>query len=271
MTSTLVLRGPRERRHSNVFNSTYPEADTRMTNNPFTAGEVASRLSDLRRICCEIDTSGRGSNASEVGPRPMSIDATVRIRDVRVLGEGHHALRRFTVEHQRSDGSWQIVRRETCTRGESAVCLLYSNRRGTVILTRQFRLPMFLERHQAGLLMEPAGGLLSSQPPATVIRREVEEETGYEIGEVEPAFVAYMSPALATERVHFFCACVDSCVRRTQGGGLTLEGEDIEVVEIPLNRALEMVAEGEIVDAKTILLLQHREITQLRHRGVEND
>lgn len=187
----------------------------------------------------------------------------VEIRDVQVLGAGRHVLRSYTLDYRRRDGGSDELRRETCTRGESATALLYSPTRATVVLTRQFRLPVLLDGGSDGRLLEAPGGLLDGESPADAIRREVEEETGFRIERVREVFSAYMSPALATERTHFFVADVDGCERPSDGGGLPQESEDVEVVELRLADALEMVARGEIVDARTILLLQHARLNAL--------
>jgi nudix-type nucleoside diphosphatase (YffH/AdpP family) len=190
-------------------------------------------------------------------------DPAVRIREVEVLGAGRHVLRSYKLDYRRRDGASGALRRETCKRGASATALLYSPRRGSVVLTRQFRLPVLLDGGSGGRLLEAPGGLLDGEAPADAIRREVEEETGFRVDEIHEVFSAYMSPALATERTHFFVADVDACERSSDGGGLWQESEDVEVVELPLSEATEMVARGEIVDAKTILLLQYAQLNAL--------
>lgn len=194
---------------------------------------------------------------------PPADDPIVRIRDVEVVGAGRHVLRRYTLDYRRRDGRRDVLRRETCTRGEGAAVLLYSASRGTVILTRQFRLPVFLDGSSHGRLVEAPAGLLDGESPADAIRREVEEETGFRVGRVHEVFSAYMSPALATERMHFFVANVDGCERLSIGGGLPQESEDIEVLELSLDDALEMIADNEILDAKTIVLLQYAKLRGL--------
>lgn len=186
-------------------------------------------------------------------------DLGVRIRDVEVVGGDRHVLRRYTLEYRRRDGSCDVLQRETCTRGEGAAVLLYSATRGTVLLIRQFRLPVFLDVGHTGRLIEVPSGLLDGESAADAICREAEEETGFRLGPVQEIFAAYMSPALATERMHFFVADIDDCERLSAGGGLPQESEDIEVLELALGDALEMVARHEIVDAKTIMLLQYAE------------
>ena len=134
--------------------------------------------------------------------------------------------------------------------------LLYDPERATVLLTRQFRFPVYVNGHPDGMLLETAAGLLDDDDPDTAIRREAAEETGVEIGELEHVFDVWMSPGSVTERLHFYAAPYRPADRTTAGGGLEEEGEDIEVLELPFERALAMTLTGEIADAKTILLLQ---------------
>jgi nudix-type nucleoside diphosphatase (YffH/AdpP family) len=185
-----------------------------------------------------------------------------RIRAVELLGSGRHVLRRYTLDYRRRDGGLQVIRREACIRPEGAVVLLYSRSRGTVVLTRQFRLPVFLGDGD-GMVIEAPAGLLDGESLVDASRREVEEETGFRLGEITELFSAYMSPALAAERMHFFVANVDLCERASPGGGASDEGEDIEVFEIGVEDAVAMVERGEIVDAKTIMLLQHAQLRGL--------
>jgi GDP-mannose pyrophosphatase NudK len=187
----------------------------------------------------------------------------VRIRSVETLSNNWYTLRKYTVDYRRRDGSWQQLSREACHRGDSAVVLLYSRQRGTVILTRQFRLPVYVNGNTGGMLLEVPGGLLDTESPAVAIRREAEEETGFRLSHVEEVLAAYMSPNLVTERIHFFVAEFDADDRVSAGGGSVAEGEDIEVVELPLDEALAMIERGEIADGKTVILLYHAKLKGL--------
>ncbi|ALE58873.1 NUDIX domain-containing protein [Paraburkholderia sp. RL17-368-BIF-A] len=183
----------------------------------------------------------------------------VRIVDVKVLSDDWYVLKKTTFDYRRADGSWQRQSRETYDRGNGATLLLYEPRRRMVVLTRQFRLPAFVNGHH-GMLIETPAGLLESASPEERIRAEVEEETGYCVHEVRKVFEAFMSPGSVTEKLHFFVAEYDALARVGAGGGLEHEGEDIEVLELPIRQALAMVERGEIVDGKTIMLLQYAQL-----------
>jgi nudix-type nucleoside diphosphatase (YffH/AdpP family) len=180
----------------------------------------------------------------------------VRIVESRVLSDNWYVLKTTTFDFRRSDGSWQRQHRETYDRGNGAVVLLYEREMRRVVLTRQFRFPAYVNGHH-GMLVEAAAGLLDNASPEERIRLEAEEETGYRIHDVRKVFEAFMSPGSVTEKLHFFIAEYDASTKVGEGGGLEGEGEDIEVVEIDFPEALAMIERGEIVDAKTIMLLQY--------------
>ncbi|CAG9220624.1 GDP-mannose hydrolase [Paraburkholderia sabiae] len=180
----------------------------------------------------------------------------VRIVDVQVLSDDWYVLKKTTFDYRRGDGSWQRQSRETYDRGNGATLLLYDPRRRTVVLTRQFRLPAFVNGHE-GMLIEAPAGLLEMASPEARIRAEVEEETGYRVESVRKVFEAFMSPGSVTEKLYFFVAEYDAAARVSRGGGVAHEGEDIEVLELPIDEALTMIAHGEIMDGKTIMLLQY--------------
>ncbi|MFC4058751.1 NUDIX domain-containing protein [Planomonospora corallina] len=198
----------------------------------------------------------RGRTGLDRAGLDLTGNPRVRVREVELLASSWYVLRRTTFDYLRADGTWSVEERETYDRGNGATVLLYDAGRGTVLLTRQFRYPVYANGHPDGMLLETAAGLLDDDDPETAIRREAAEETGYEIGEVRHVFDVYMSPGSVTERVHFFAAPYRADRRAGEGGGLAGEGEDIEVVELPFAEALEMVASGEIADAKSIMLLQ---------------
>jgi GDP-mannose pyrophosphatase NudK len=181
----------------------------------------------------------------------------VKVLETEVLSDNWYTLRKVTYEFQRKDGSWQKQSREAYDRGNGATILLYNKEFGTVILTRQFRLPSFLNGNPDGMLIEACAGLLDKDNPEDCIRRETEEETGYKISKVEKIFEAYMSPGSVTEILYFFIAEYTRSMKVNDGGGIEHEQEDIEVLEIPLNKAMQMIKDGEIKDGKTIMLLQY--------------
>ena len=191
-------------------------------------------------------------------PAPIHINAEhVRLQDVQVLSADWYVLRKITFELRRRDGSWQRQSREAYDRGNGAALLLFDPRRSTVVLTRQFRLPALINGSADGYLIEACAGLLDGDDPETCIRREAEEETGYRIRAPHKVFEAYMSPGSVTEKLHFFVADYRAEDRVQAGGGMLEEGEDIEVIEMPLAEALAAITSGRIQDGKTILLLQH--------------
>ncbi|MEZ5670456.1 MAG: GDP-mannose pyrophosphatase [Alphaproteobacteria bacterium] len=186
----------------------------------------------------------------------MSVADRVQIHDVQLLSDDWYVLKKTTFAWRRGDGRWQTQSRETYDRGNGAVILPYDPVRRTVILTRQFRFPAFVNGHD-DLLVEAAAGLLDALGPAERIRIEAEEETGYRLRNVRRVFEAFMSPGSVTERLTFFVAAYAPGDRAAAGGGDAREGEDIEVLELPFAEALAMVADGRIVDGKTIMLLQY--------------
>jgi nudix-type nucleoside diphosphatase (YffH/AdpP family) len=180
----------------------------------------------------------------------------VRLRDVEVLSDAWYVLKRATYDYQDADGSWTEQRREVYDRGNGATILLRDETRDTVLLTRQFRMPAYLNGHPDGMLLEAPAGLLDGDDPETAIRREAEEETGYRVGAITRIGEYFMSPGSVTERIAFFTGSYRAGERVSDGGGLAHEGEDIEVVELPLAEAIAMIERGEIVDGKTVLLLR---------------
>lgn len=198
----------------------------------------------------------------------------IRIVNEQILSDDWFVLKKTTFDYRRRDGRWQRQSRETYDRGNGATILLYHPERRTVILTRQFRFPAYVNGLADGRLIETCAGLLDRDDPATCIRRETEEETGFRIDQVHKVFEAYMSPGSVTERVFFFVGRYAADDRVTAGGGDMQEGEDIEVLEIDFARACEMMETGEIRDGKTIMLLQYAALHDLfapsgpaRHAG----
>jgi len=198
-----------------------------------------------------------------VDPSPFVGNDDVRIIEQRVLAHDWYLLRKTTFEHRRRDGRLQVVSRETYDRGNGVALLLFNAARGTVILIRQFRFPCWVNGLADGMLIEACAGQLDGNDPIAAMQREAIEETGYAVQSPRKVFEAYMSPGSVTEKLHFFVAAVDDGDRRHAGGGEEHEGEDIEVLELPLAHALAMIASGEIQDGKTIMLLQHAALTGL--------
>ncbi|MTV37275.1 NUDIX domain-containing protein [Duganella radicis] len=180
----------------------------------------------------------------------------IRIHKVETLSDDWFLLQKTTFDYRRSDGTWQRQTRETYDRGNGATILLYNRERRTVLLVRQFRFPTYGNGHD-GFLIETAAGLLDQASPEERIKAEVEEETGYRVREVRKVFEAFMSPGSVTERLYFFVAEYDPATRAGEGGGVAEEGEDIEVLELNMDEALQMIADGRIADGKTIMLLQY--------------
>jgi GDP-mannose pyrophosphatase NudK len=187
----------------------------------------------------------------------MSNCDRVRILEERVLSDDWYILKKTTFEYRCRDGHWQRQSRETYDRGNGAVLLLFNVERSTVVLIRQFRFPAFVNGCSDGLLIEACAGLLDGDDPQTCIRREAEEETGFRVRSPRKILEAYMSPGSVTEKLHFFVAEYESRDRLSAGGGDLAEGEDIEVIELPLVSALQMISTGAIQDGKTIMLLQY--------------
>lgn len=186
-------------------------------------------------------------------------NGAVTVIEEQLLSDHWYILKKVTFDRIGRDGSVQRQTREVYDRGNGATILLYDDARRTVILTRQFRLPAFVNGH-SGYLIETAAGLLDNASPEERIRLEAEEETGYQVGPVEKIFDAFMSPGSVTERLHFFMAPYTARDRVGNGGGLAEEGEDIEVLELDYDAAFAAVANGVIMDGKTIMLLQQLQL-----------
>jgi GDP-mannose pyrophosphatase NudK len=187
----------------------------------------------------------------------------VKITKNEILSDNWYVLRKITFDLQTNDGLWQQQSREAYDRGNGATILLYNKDTKTVILTKQFRMPTYLNGNKTGMLIEACAGLLDKDDPENCIRRETEEETGYKITNVKKIFEAYMSPGSVTEILHFFVAAYSKDMKVSDGGGAENEQENIEVLELPFREALTLVETGEIRDAKTIMLLQYAKISQL--------
>lgn len=181
----------------------------------------------------------------------------IKILDTKVLSDNWYVLRKITYEYSKKDGTKLTQSREAYDRGNGATILLYNKEQKTVILTKQFRLPTFINGNETGMLIEACAGLLDKDNAEDCIRRETEEETGYKITEVRKIFEAYMSPGSVTEILYFFIAEYAKEMKVTEGDGLEHEEENIEVLELDISEAMNMIDNGAIKDGKTIMLLQY--------------
>jgi len=187
----------------------------------------------------------------------------VKIQKKEILSDNWYVLNKVTYDYQKKNGEWESQTREAYDRGNGATILLYNRLKKTVILTRQFRLPTYINGNDNGLLIEACAGLLDKDNPEDCIRKETEEETGYRISKVTKIFESYMSPGSVTEVLYFFVAEYDQEMKVSEGGGLMEEQENIEVLELDFEDAYHMIHTGEIKDAKTIILLQYAKINHL--------
>ncbi|HEY6899477.1 MAG TPA: GDP-mannose pyrophosphatase NudK [Puia sp.] len=181
----------------------------------------------------------------------------IRIINTEILSRNWYILRKITYQQLKKDGTWETHNREAYDRGNGAAILLYNKASRTIILTRQFRLPTYVNGNPDGMLTEVPAGLLDKDNPEDAIRRETEEETGYKVSAVVKVYEAYMSPGSVTEMLYFFVAEYSSEMKIHEGGGVAEEQENIEVLELPFDRAMQMLDTGEIRDGKTIMLLQY--------------
>ncbi|MEM8762996.1 MAG: GDP-mannose pyrophosphatase NudK [Bacteroidota bacterium] len=186
-----------------------------------------------------------------------------KVRNIKkeLLSDNWYSLEKVTFEYQKADGEWETQIREAYDRGNGAVILLYNKAKQSVVLTRQFRMPTYLNGNETGMMIEACAGILEKGNAEETIRMEVEEETGYRITEVQKVFESYMSPGSVTEILYFFLGEYEDDMKVSEGGGAEDETENIEVLELLFTEALEMVKTGEIKDAKTIMLLQYAKLT----------
>lgn len=187
----------------------------------------------------------------------------IKILNTDILSDNWYILKKVTYEVTEKDGTTAVQSREAYDRGNGATILLYNKAQSSVILTRQFRLPTYINGNPDGMLIECCAGLLDKDNPEDCIRKETEEETGYKITDVKKIFEAYMSPGSVTEILYFFVAEYAKEMKVSDGGGLAHENENIEVLELPFSEALQMVKTGEIKDGKTIMLLQYAQLVSL--------
>ncbi len=187
----------------------------------------------------------------------------IKIQDTQILSDNWYTLKKVTYEYTKKDGTIHTQSREAYDRGNGATILLYNKTHKTVILTKQFRLPTFINGNETGMMIEACAGLLDKENPEDCIRRETEEEIGYKIKEVKKIFEAYMSPGSVTEILYFFIAEYAKEMKVGEGGGAEEEEENIEVLEMDITEAMNKITSGEIKDAKTIMLLQYIKLHQI--------
>tara|TARA_Y100000780_G_scaffold94419_2_gene85835 strand:- start:28279 stop:28860 length:582 start_codon:yes stop_codon:yes gene_type:complete len=180
-----------------------------------------------------------------------------------ILSDNWYILNKYTYDYQKPDGSWETQEREAYDRGNGAAILLYNSKKKTVVLTRQFRMPTYVNGNKDGMMIEVCAGLLDGDNPADCVRKETEEETGYKINNVEKVFQTYMSPGSVTEELFLFVGEYDDSMKVSDGGGAEDETENIEVLELNFDEAITMVSNGEIKDAKTVMLLQYAKLNGL--------
>ncbi|MFV1451131.1 GDP-mannose pyrophosphatase NudK [Maribacter sp. HS] len=180
-----------------------------------------------------------------------------------ILSDNWYILNKYTYDYQKPDGSWETQEREAYDRGNGAAILLYNSKKKTVVLTRQFRMPTYVNGNKDGMMIEVCAGLLDGDNPADCVRKETEEETGYKIKNVQKVFQTYMSPGSVTEELFLFVGEYDDSMKVSDGGGAEDETENIEVLELNFDEAITMVSKGEIKDAKTIMLLQYAKLNGL--------
>ena len=187
----------------------------------------------------------------------------VKIKNIEVLSDNWYTLNKVTFDYLRNDGTWQTQIRESYDRGNGATVFMYNKETQNIVLIKQFRFPSFANGNEDGLLIETCAGLLDEDDPETCIKKEIFEETGYKIQAVKKVFEAYMTPGAVTEQMHYFIAEYSDDMKANNGGGLDSEQEDIEVLEMAFSEAIELMNNGTIKDAKTILLLQYAIIHKL--------
>ncbi|OAB25719.1 nudix-type nucleoside diphosphatase, YffH/AdpP family [Flavobacterium fryxellicola] len=187
----------------------------------------------------------------------------IKIQKTELLSDNWYVLNKVTFDYQKKDNSWITQKREVYDRGNGAAILLYNKQQKTVILTRQFRLPTYLNGNDSGMMIEVCAGLLDEDNPEQCIIRETEEETGYRLTAVTKIMETYMSPGAVTEILYLFVGAYDDSMKVSEGGGVAHEQENIDVLEMSYEEAYAMIASGQIQDAKTIMLLQHAKINNL--------
>jgi len=198
-----------------------------------------------------------------VAIKKRKMNERIKIKKTELLSNNWYTLNKVTYDYQKKNGEWETHSREAYDRGNEATILLFNKQEKTVILTRQFRLPTYVNGNKSGMLIESCAGLLDKDNAEDCIRKETEEETGYKVSKVKKIFESYMSPGSVTEILYFFVAEYNKDMQVSEGGGLEEEQENIEVLELEFEQAFKMIYTGEIKDGKTIMLLQYAKIHNL--------
>lgn len=190
--------------------------------------------------------------------------AQVKINDIKILSDKHFVLKQIDYELQQKNGEWENQKREVFDHGNAVSALLYNKEQKTVILTRQFRIATYVNGNTSGMLTETCAGLIDkNELPEETIKREIQEETGYAVKEIQKAGQAYTSAGSLTELLYLYVAPYTKDQKVSEGGGLKKEGENVEVIEVPFDEAMQMLENGDIQDAKTIMLLQYARLKGL--------
>ena len=190
--------------------------------------------------------------------------AEVKLKNTEILSDAHYLLKKVSFDLKKKDGTWETQEREVYDHGNAATALLYNKAQRTIILTRQFRVPTYLNGNPTGMLLETCAGLLEEgEDPDETIIREIKEETGYAIDAVQKIYEAYTSAGSLTELLYLYIAEYRKEQKVSTGGGLPDEGEEIKIVELDFDEALQLMDSGGIKDVKTILLLQYARFKQI--------
>jgi GDP-mannose pyrophosphatase NudK len=190
--------------------------------------------------------------------------AQIKIRHEKILSDEHYVLKRVEFDIQKKNGQWETQKREVYDHGNAVTVLLYNKETRNILLTKQFRIATYVNGNSGGMLLEtPAGLLEGNESPEDAMLREIKEETGYAVSSVQKIFEAYTSAGSLTERVYFYVAPYSKEQKVAKGGGLEEEGEELDVIELSLDKLVQMIENGEIVDAKTILLVQYAQLKNL--------
>lgn len=198
-----------------------------------------------------------------IKPELLMSDKQIKNIEKKLLSDNYYILNRVNFDYLMKSGKWVNQMREVYDRGDGAGILLYNKQKKTVILTKQFRMPTYLNDNKDGFLVEVAAGMLDKDNPEACVIRETEEEVGYRLKSVKKIYEAYSSPGVMTEKMHFFIGEYTDDMKVNEGGGLESEHEDIEVLEMPFKNAISMLNNGEINDTRTIVLLQYAQIHNL--------
>jgi GDP-mannose pyrophosphatase NudK len=174
-----------------------------------------------------------------------------------------------TLEHVSFDftfnnGNTARLTHEVYGKSDGVAVLLYNPETKKVVLSKQFRMPMYVAGVKNGFSIEVCGGTIDeNESPETSVIRETKEEVGYRISGAQKVNTVFLSPGLMREQVHLYIAEYTEEDKIYRGGGSANENEEIIVLETLFENALKMIASQEIVDARTIMLLYHLKMHNL--------